>query len=93
MQQLRVRSLFSREMDVTSIKSVPPDPQVSYEWRREHDSSVTLHVARISPHNTSSIGELSFNPAIGCRNQCYLGISPNSTGELKQYCHGWKSIL
>lgn len=81
MQQLHVRSLFSREMDVTSIASVPPDPQVSFEYKREHDSSVTLPVARISPLNTSSIGELMFNPAIGCRNQCYLGISPNSTSK------------
>ncbi|XP_069697669.1 transmembrane protein 131 isoform X2 [Periplaneta americana] len=79
MQQLQVRSLFNREMDVTSITSVPPDPQVSYEYRKERDISSTLHVARISPLNTSSIGELRFNPAIGCRNQCYLGISPNST--------------
>jgi hypothetical protein len=80
MQELHVRSLFNREMDVTGITSVPPDPQVSYEHRREHDT-ITLRVARISPLNTSSIGLLRFNPTVGCRNQCYLGISPNSTSK------------
>ncbi|PNF21398.1 hypothetical protein B7P43_G15334 [Cryptotermes secundus] len=78
-QQLRVRSLFSREMDVTSITSVPPDPQVSYENGREPDGSLAVHVTRILPLNTSSVGELRFNPAVGCGNHCYLGISPNST--------------
>lgn len=68
-------------MDVTSITSVPPDPQVSYENGREPDGSLAVHVTRISPLNTSSVGELRFNPAVGCGNHCYLGISPNSTSE------------
>jgi hypothetical protein len=80
-------------MDVMSITSVPPDPQVSYENRREHDGSIAVHVTRILPLNTSLVGELTFNPAIGCGNQCYLGISPNSTSEWEQYCHMWGNIV
>lgn len=94
MQQLHVRSLFNREMDVTGIASVPPDPQVSFEYKRQHDSSFTLPVPPISPLNISSIGVLTFNPAIGCRDQCYLGISANTTSkEWRRCCYGWKSFL
>ncbi|KAJ9592481.1 hypothetical protein L9F63_015897, partial [Diploptera punctata] len=68
-QELHVRSTFTQEMTVTSVTSVPPDIRVSYSAAN----------TRIVPLNTSTIGELSYNPAIACRTQCYLGISANST--------------
>ncbi|XP_066999356.2 transmembrane protein 131 [Anabrus simplex] len=76
-QQLLVRSLFSRPMTVTSITSVPPDPRVSYSYVAK--GSQYSGAPLIVPLQTSSVGLLKFDPGLGCGTQCYLGILPNST--------------
>lgn len=59
-------------MTATSITSVPPDIRMSFTGAPGG--------SEILPSCSNYIGDLKWEPAKNCGNDCYLGISLNSSG-------------
>ncbi|XP_033217734.1 transmembrane protein 131 isoform X2 [Belonocnema kinseyi] len=71
-QQLKVHSTFSRPMEVTIVAPVQTDNRVKY---------IPLEETRVPViwKGENHIGSIKIDTAVSCKQQCYLGLSLNTT--------------
>ncbi|KAK0097754.1 hypothetical protein PV326_013968 [Microctonus aethiopoides] len=72
MQQIKIHSTFARSMEVTFIAPVHKDTRVKY-IPLEESSLPTIS------KGDNLIGNIRIDPSITCKQQCYLGLSINTT--------------
>jgi len=69
--QLRVQSSFTRPLTGVGVNVMPPDDRFRFDPGSASSD--------ILPSSSSYIGELRWDPWIGCGAQCHLGIPKNQT--------------
>ncbi|XP_043267121.1 transmembrane protein 131 [Venturia canescens] len=72
LQQVKIHSTFARPMEVTCIAPVHKDNRVKYIALEE--SSLPI-ISKGENH----IGAIQIDPSISCKQQCYLGLSMNTS--------------